>query len=242
VKELWEQAILTYNLPLTIALAAVMAFWLFALLGAIGLDLLDIDADADADLPAEGFAAFPAALLRFVNAGHVPVTIVLSVLVLAMWMLSVTLNWFFNPAASLAVAGGLFIAVFVLAVAATKLLTQPFVPLMRRLKQAENAKPVVGESGVVRSGEVTARYGQVEVVREGGAPALLNCRLAEGAPPLARGAEVLVVGFDPAAGQYIVRPLAHDHPAAADALSTAAAAAPEASAVPSPIASPPESN
>ena len=97
MKELWEQALLPYNLPLTLSLGLVVLFWVFSLLGAIGVDALDVDIDADADADGGGLGDLPAAMLRLVNAGSVPLTVVLSVLVLAMWMTSLCLNFYLNP-------------------------------------------------------------------------------------------------------------------------------------------------
>lgn len=206
MKELWEQAVLPYNLPLTIALGAVVVFWLFTLLGAAGVDTFDVDLPDEGGDPGQ-LGEVPGALLRLVNAGLVPLTVVLSVLVLAVWITSVTINYYFNPDQSMILAGAYFLIALAAGVVLTKLLTQPLVPLMRRLKEAENAKPVVGEIGTVRSIELTDRYGQVEVVRNDGAPAILNARLSEGSAPLPRGTEVLVLSLDPATGVYLASPV-----------------------------------
>ena len=96
---------------------------------------------------------------------------------------------------------------FVVGVIATKILTQPLVPLMRRIKEAENAAPVIGETGVVRSIEIDSKFGQIEVQREDGAPALLNARLGEDSTPLARGSTVVVISLDEKTGLYLVREL-----------------------------------
>jgi len=201
VKEIWEQAILSYNLPLTILLGLVVLFWIFSLLGTIGIDSLDGELDSDgADL-----SDLPAAMLRVVNAGAVPLTVVLSVLVLALWMLSLTLNYYFNPTHSSFVAAACFLGALVGAVILTKILTQPLVPLMRKLKESENSQPVIGEVGVVRSLEIDDRFGQVEVQRADGAPALLNAKLGIDAEPLPRGASVIVVSLDENTGIYLVR-------------------------------------
>ena len=90
VKELWEQAILPYNLPLTILLGLVVGFWILTLIGGVSFDA---DLDLDADTATGDLGDLPAAMLRAVNAGHVPVAIVLSVLLLMMWMASIILNY-----------------------------------------------------------------------------------------------------------------------------------------------------
>jgi hypothetical protein len=218
VKELWDQAILPCNLPLTILLGLVVVFWVFTLVGAVSMDSLDIDLDADVDVDAdvdggvEGIGDIPAAMLRMVNASSVPVTVVLSILVLAMWTASLLLNYYFNPGRSLLLSAGFFLAALILGVIATKILTQPLVPFMRRLKEAENAAPVIGEVGVVHSIDIDSKFGQVEVQRPDGAPALLNARLGPDAEPAPRGSTVAIISLDDATGVYLVRVLPSSPP------------------------------
>jgi hypothetical protein len=214
VKELWEQSILPYNLPFTILLGLVVCFWLLSLAGAVSTDSLHIDTDTDLDMhmdaDADGHADLgdlPGMLLRVVNAGYVPLTIVISVLALAMWILSILLNYYYNPAHSGWRSLAFMAAAFVGGVIVTKIVTQPLVPFMRRLKEAEDVPPVIGALGVVRSIQLDSSYGQVEVQRVDGAPALLNARLGTGCEPVFRGATVAVVSQDELTGTYVVRPV-----------------------------------
>ena len=203
VMELWKQAVLPYNLPFTILLGLVVVFWILTLIGAVGTDVLDVNpGDGPADL-----GDVPAAMLRMVNAGFVPLTVVLSILILMMWIGAVCLNYYFNPDQSWLLAGGFLGASFILAIVATKILTQPLVPLMRRLKEAENVAPVIGGIGIVRSILMDSKFGQVEVERPDGASALLNARLGDGADPIARGTPVAILSLDDASGLYLVRAL-----------------------------------
>lgn len=203
MSELWQQAIQPFNLPLTIALGLVMLFWVFALLGFAGVETFDVDVTPDV---LEGDAlSIPSILDKLTNAADIPITIIISLFTLFLWMASVLGNFYLNPSQSnlialLVLGGGL-----VVAIALTKVLTLPLVPLMRKMKESEKAPPVIGQSGVVRSLEVDSKYGQVLVEREGGAPALLLCRTAEGALPIPRGTEVLVVDHDEERDCYIVR-------------------------------------
>ncbi len=202
VKELWEQAILPYNLPLTILLGMMVMFWLFTLLGAVGMDSLDMDLDADTDV-----GDVPAAMLRVVNAGLIPVTVVLSILILLMWIAAMILNYYLNPGHSWLLALGFFLASFILGVIGTKILTQPLVPFMRRLKAAEDVAPVIGEVGIVRSIQMDSTYGQVEVARPDGAPAILNAKLGIDATPVPRGTQVAILSMDEKTGVYLARAL-----------------------------------
>lgn len=202
VKELWEQAILPYNLPLTILLGLMFLFWIFTMLGTIGMDALDFDFDADVD---GDIGDVPAALLRVVNAGLIPVTVVLSILILLMWISAMSLNYYLNPGHSGLLALGYFFASFILGVIGTKILTQPLVPLMKRLKHAETVAPVIGQIGVVRSIEMDSTYGQVEVERADGAPAILNAKLGEDSLAVPRGTQVAILSMDEKTGVYTAR-------------------------------------
>lgn len=200
MKELWEQSILPYNLPLTILLGLVVLFWLRAIIGG-GEDLLEGNADGGDDF-GDSFG-----FLRILNAGAVPLTMVLSILILTLWMGAVALNYYFNAGHDYLWALVLDAGALVLALIATKVITQPLAVVMRRLKAAEDAPPVVGETGIVRSLELNATHGQVEVERPDGAPALLNARLADGSGPVPRGTRVWIDGIDESSGIYLASSL-----------------------------------
>ncbi len=170
------------------------------MLGAVGMDALDFGADVDGDL-----GDVPAAMLRVVNAGLIPVTIVLSILVLLMWVSAMFLNFYLNPGQSWLLASGYFFASFILGVIGTKIITQPLVPLMKRLKDTETVAPVIGQIGVVRSIEMDSTYGQVEVERADGAPAILNAKLGADSPAIPRGTQVAIVYMDEKTGVYLAR-------------------------------------
>jgi len=201
--ELLEQALLPFNLPLTIALGVVVLFWLFVLLGFFTTETFEVDLTPEV-LDADTFS-LPALIGKLTNAADIPVTIIVSLYTLFLWMASVLGNYYFNPAQSnligLAILGGGLFAALVL----TKAITQPLVPMMRKMKDSEKAPPVIGQSGVVRSLEVDGTYGQVLVEREGGAPALLVCRTSDGASSIPRGTEVLIIDHDEVTSRYIVR-------------------------------------
>ena len=213
MKELWEQAILFYNLPLTVLLGFVVLFWLLSLLGTVDLDTIDIDLDVDADADGvdgavNGFFGF---LLRFVNAQDVPVMIIMSLLTLFMWATGVLGNYYLNPAHNGWIALGFLFVNFILSVLLVKFTTQPLRPFMRAIKNdQEHQEPLVGLSGVVKSRVLDSNFGQVEVPRDKGAPALLNAILPEGRESLVRGDRILVIDFDQDKDKYLVGPAASE--------------------------------
>ena len=207
MKDIWEQAFLIYNLPLTLLLGLVAVFWIVSVLGVADFDSdVDIDVDADGDVPgSEGVFGF---LLRVVNAHDIPVMLVLSLLTLFMWIISIASNFYLNSGESGLIAMGLFAANFVISVILVKLVTQPLRPMFRSIKNdKEHQEPLIGSSGIVKSRVLDGNFGQCEVVRPKGAPALLNCRLAEGEEPLVRGAKILVIGLDDETQKFIIKPI-----------------------------------
>lgn len=203
MKEIWDQALLSYNLPLTVLLGFVFLFWIVSLVGIGDFDP-DLDLDADAgDLHGGGALGF---ILRVVNAQDIPLMLVLSLLSLFLWAIAIASNYYFNPDESGGRASLLLVGNFFVSVLLVKLATQPLRPFFRSIKnEREHSEPLIGSVGRVKSRVLDASFGQCEVVRPKGAPALLNCRLAEGEEALARGAEILVIGFDDDTRRFIIK-------------------------------------
>ncbi len=208
MKEIWDQAFLIYNLPLTLLLGLVSLFWLVSLVGIGDFDSeVDIDAEVDggADLLSGGGLGF---LMRAVNAHDVPVMLVLSLLTLFLWLISIASNFYLNSGESGLIAFGLFLVNFLLSVIGVKLVTQPLCPMFRSIKNdKEHQEPLIGSTGFVKSRVLDKDFGQCEVIRPKGAPALLNCRLAEGEEPMVRGEEILVIGHDDDTRKFIIKPI-----------------------------------
>lgn len=205
--ELWEQALLPFNLPLTVLMGLVAAFWLLSVVGAVDVDTFDTDFDIDADGDTGGGNVFDG-VLKFVNAQDVPIMIVLSLLALFMWLVSIGSNFYLNPEHEEGTALALLAGNLVVSVLAVKGITQPLRPLFRVIKQdQEHHEPLVGSSGQVKSRTLDQSFGQCEIVRPNGAPALLNCRLASDEEPLARGQQILVIDYDDSDRKFIVKPL-----------------------------------
>jgi hypothetical protein len=207
VKELFEQSLVFYNLPLTGLLGLVVLYWLLSLLGTVDLDTFDIDFDGETDVDggASGDGVF-GFLMRAVNAQDVPVMIIFSLLILFMWSLAILSNYYLNPSENGWIAVGLLVGNFVASALLVKAVTQPLRPLMRAIKHdQEHQEPLIGLTGTVKSGTLDQDFGQVEVPRTNGAPALLNAILPDGHDLLSRGDAVLVISFDPEKDKHLVQ-------------------------------------
>lgn len=207
MSEFIQQALLPYNLPLTILMGAVTVFWILSLLGTIDLDGLDFDfdTDTDVDLDTEVSAGhnYLGTALKFVNAQDVPIMMVLSLLTLFMWVFSILMNSVFNPEHSGLLALGLLLANFIGSTLCVKAITHPVRPFFRAIKKDEEVVPLVGSVGTVKSRTIDTNFGQVSVTRENGAPALLNARLEDG--ELARGETVVIVSYDEDKKRYLAK-------------------------------------
>jgi hypothetical protein len=78
---------------------------------------------------------------------------------------------------------------------------------MRKLKEGEKHRPVVGRSCIIKTSEVTETFGQAEAEDDSGNPLLLHVRVSEGQKPLVKGDRALVVDTLDEAQTYLVRKL-----------------------------------
>lgn len=231
MKEIWDLAISQQVMPFTLLLIPVALYWLLALFGAIDFDFLDIDLDLDTDLDVDVDADLDVdadvdldagdghhmpgtgllhSALRIVGATDVPIMAVMSIIFVFLWTGAMIGNLWLNPGQNSFPGLMIGLGSLVAAVILTRLVTRPLRPFFRALKKGgvEN-RPAVGRTGVVRSGELTEEGGQV-IIEEKGDQLFLNARLMPDAPPLARGAEVLVYKYDKDSGIYYVRSLAEN--------------------------------
>lgn len=215
------------NVWLTALLLLCCMYWALVIVSGLGPDALDIDldtdTDADADLDADVDAEADAdagsdaggghsggalyAVLRMFNIGDVPLMVVVTVLVLAMWAMSVMLYPVIGDWALLWQLLVL-VPVFALSVLVMKVATYPVKRFYRALKEADGAAAIdrlelVGKRCMVTTSQATAAFGQAEYRAEG-APVLLNVRTHEN-ETLTRGQEAVIVGRDDKSGVFIIR-------------------------------------
>ena len=207
--ELFNEAIAWYNFPLTVLLCLVVLYWVVAAFGMVGdgMDAGDLDVGADADVHhgGEGVGGL-AALMRFVNMDSVPAMIVITVMTSTFWVLSMVLNHLLNPERSTAIALAILGGGFVLSAIITKIITIPFSRIFKSLRNSDKEAqiPIIGRTGIVKSGEVTTDFGQVEITKKG-APLLIHARIHEGNARLKRGDECIVIDEIEGKGIFYVK-------------------------------------
>lgn len=210
--ELVQESLRFYNLPITVCFVLVLAFWVVTILGLVDTDSLEpdleLEAAVDADVELEGASgAFGVGLLRFFNVGEVPLMVLLSVLISLVWAGAIWSNHALNAGGSYLIALGLLLGNGFLSLFLTKFLTTPLKPLMRKLKEGEKHRPVIGRVCVVKTSEVTETFGQAEAEDDSGNPLLLHVRVSEGSPALSKGERALIVDTLDNAKTYIIRKL-----------------------------------
>lgn len=197
-------------LPATCLMLLVSTYWLFVIVGAVGLDWFDFDLDVGADVPGdlapdslfESVLGAGAATLRFLNLGSVPIMLWLSVFALAWW---VTAFVWRAPEGALAAGTlvGLSLRNGAVAVVAAKVLTQP---LRGRFEPDEPAggDQLIGQVGEVVSYEATPTAGQGKFPAAG-SPLLLNVRTEQ--ETLAKGETIRIVEYRAGEQTYLVERL-----------------------------------
>ena len=222
--EFLELCFTSVNLPFTILLILVFFYWVFFIVGAVGLDSLDLDFDAvdldadvdvdvdmDAHLDAHGGAhaghssGMLVSMLRFFNVGDVPLMIWATFFAFFLWAGAIMGSHYFNPELGFTVAAVTFIPNVIVSLFVTKLATAPF-RLVFKHANAGIAAPIkiVGKTCVITTGTVTSKSGQAEIPQEG-APITLNVRSQEG-QRLTKGMEAIVVEHDEEKNTYVVVP------------------------------------
>jgi hypothetical protein len=171
----------------TFMLVVVVGYWLVVLLGAADLDVIDAPE-----------------LLGGLGLAGVPVTVALSLLVVLGWFATLVGTVLVDGAAG-AAAAVLSVAVLaaglLLAWLSTGLLVRP----LRRVFAAAappSRSDFLGRVCVIRTGQVTADFGQAEVTADDGSSAIIQVRQPgpdpAGAEPLRAGSTALIFDYDPA--------------------------------------------
>ncbi len=160
----------------TCFLLLAMLYWMLTLVGLVGIEMLEFDLDgADSVSSLNVFSG----LLFKLGLNGVPVTIVISMIALLGWMLCFLLVYFlfpWIPFTWLKVLLGVPVlcGVFYAAAMLTALLIKPLRPIFLASNQ-EVQQQILGQTAVVRTGQVTRTFGEA-CVADGGAGLIVKVR------------------------------------------------------------------
>lgn len=201
--ELLQASISQTQIILTLALGLVVLYWLMVIFG-----ILDLETDApDVLMDGNGLTDFThdastgsmwLSTSRAFGFAKVPIVVWGSFLILFMWFVSLILNHFWNPEASVKQALILLLPNFLISSIITKIVTLPVGRLFAAMSDGDTeAEEVLGRTGTITTIEADGSYGQIEILCKG-APLLINVRTQPGTSALKKGtlAKITAAGPD----------------------------------------------
>jgi hypothetical protein len=198
--EFLKECFFIVNLPATILLLLVLCYWLFSLVGFVGIDAFDFDVDVGGDAMQPDSVLKGAA--KFFYVGELPIAIVGSFFVLFWWIISMLSNHYLNPQQSVWVMAMWLVPNIFVSLVATKLISIPLAKIFENRDRNINRDELFGKFGRVTTLVVTPQTGQMEI-EQGGPPVLLNVRSKAGTQ-LAKGDLAKIIGYNQQNDTFLV--------------------------------------
>lgn len=173
----------------------------------------ELGGDADVDLgdggddSGEGHGVL-AAVMSALHLRSVPATVVLSLIITFSWLVCVVsmqvVTRLVPGLASALLSAIVLLASFVLALPLTSLAARPLARVFGH-KHAPARSDIIGRTCVVRTGSVSAKFGEA-TLPDGGAGLVIRVRVEDG-KQLGRGEQALIVDYDAERESYLVEPM-----------------------------------
>ena len=210
-----EVALSFPTVVLTVLVGVGVGYWLLSLLSGIGLDGadLDLDADLDGDLGGDADGLDGGALSSLLHGLHltgIPPAIVISVTATLAGLVSysVVLLTDLDGSGVVGITLGVVLLVvsLVLGLLGASVLARPLARVFVTPRAVTNAS-LVGQRCTIRTGSVTADFGQAELRAPDGTEQVVQVRALEG-EVLTRGDAALLFDYDAEQGVFHVTSLA----------------------------------
>ncbi len=152
------------------ALVVVVGYWFMVMLGLFDFDMFDLDIDVDTDVSQLGGIV---GLLVTLGLTGVPVTLVISLLVLNSWLIcyfmSLLLPEFPDLISllQLAIELGIAIVSFLIAIPLTAVMIKPTKGLFKTINREPVSKSLIGRTCKIRSSRVDKAFGEAECLHHG---------------------------------------------------------------------------
>lgn len=231
MKELFEAAFSGVNLIPTVFLLLILVYWIFVIIGAMDMDVINIDietdvdldvdvdvdadvdmdtdADVDSDVDADshdiGSVAFLNSILTFFNLGKIPFMVWLSFLIIPMWVISILFNHYLHNSSFLISLVAL-IPNLVASLLVSKVLTTPIAVIFTKIKKNDDDSfKYTGKMCTVLMQASHNRFGQAEIKRDGNTYRV-NILTKNESIVLDKGQTALIIEFIPEKKCYLVEP------------------------------------
>lgn len=182
-------------------------YWAMVMIGAIGVDAVDLDFDADVgDLDMDGdfdsHAGGFSSVTEFMHLNHVPIVIVGSVFAILFWAASFFANHVLNPSGNIWIGLGLLSINVPVCMLITRTIIGPFAEGFKPQEVDTVRERMIGMIGVVTTSEVTPEFGQVSIKLNG--PELAINARTESGKKLGKGDAAKIVAYDYEKDTYLV--------------------------------------
>ncbi len=154
----------------TVGLGVVVGYWLISLIGLFDLDAFSADAEIDADVSELGGVA---GLLTSLGLSGVPITIVISLLMLNGWFACYFISkavpnfselfWLLEIVLDL----GVIVVSFMVSIFVTAIMIRPLKGMFKKINQEPISRSVIGRTCRVRSSRVDPNFGEAECIFQG---------------------------------------------------------------------------
>lgn len=215
--ELWRIAVSGPTIFPTLFLAVIILYWISVIVGALDIELfdidlspdigadadVDIDVDVDAEATTDGVSSGPfQAALIFFNLADIPLMLFISFWILLTWVGTVSLEYIMGAPGtplSLAALFGSFIGMLFV----TKFITAPLKGILKKSKDISNRK-TVGQLCKLLGDLEPGRLGQGEV-KTGEAPLIVNV-MTRPDSSMKKGQTALIIEKNKEKNYYIIEP------------------------------------
>lgn len=205
----------------TAVLLVLGLYWALVILGALDLDMFDLDAHVNMDGHVDGHVHFDAevdpdgllpgpdlfeAVMGALGLGTVPLTVIVSFLTLTSWMVSFASVFYLTPLVGQmsALFAALFgVGSFLAALPVTMLIMQPFIQLFDTRGERHGGDSLIGSVCTVNTSRVDETFGQADV-DDGGAGLVLQVRSEHADNNLGRGSKALIIDYDDKRHAYLI--------------------------------------
>ncbi|MGI0118385.1 hypothetical protein [Zooshikella sp. RANM57] len=181
----------------SVLLAFILAYWLLSLIGLLDIDILDLDIDIDGDVEFTGLTGSISGLLISCGLTGVPLTIVISLLVLLSWIITYFTDFFLlqllEPNWIHHLLGLACIVIsFLISVPITAHIIQPLRPLFQT--HDSRLGSIVGTTCIVTSSKVDEHFGRAEIKKDNDV-IIIHIRSSE-PNSIRKGDNVLIIDCD----------------------------------------------
>ncbi len=208
--QLWHASVHISNLFSSLLLLVVVLYWVIVVCGVLDVDTLDLDLDfdtGDADGVETGSTDGHEGLLEYLNLRKVPLSIVVSIFAISLWLLGVLANHYLHNTSSGLLGLVVFVPNVLISAHVAKIVTMPLVPLFRSMNQGiAEVRDMAGTRVRITSSKADDKFGQAVVISPDDGPAIVFSVRTEG-EVLPKGTEAVVVCEDADKRVYVVSKL-----------------------------------